>query len=155
MVASLIHLGSVFSLLLHAAVAQCTCSNATTPAPSVATNTPAPVQTLTAPISVDFVVLTVGIALLLILFVFSFYFTVIWPKRAFLEYRRQFESLVRDELVHQDMKNLRIGDKKRQMVYSGAASAATGRAARRIPTMQEVEMAMQKEEPQDQNGILA
>ncbi|CUG07813.1 membrane-associated protein, putative [Bodo saltans] len=119
----------------------CTCNGtAATPQPTAAPMTPAPVQSLTAPITVDIAILTAGIALLLILFGISFYFTVIWPKRAFLEYRRRFEEIVKADLVNQDLKLLKIDNNS--PVYGGAAAPNADKSVRRIPTMKEIEQAL-------------
>jgi hypothetical protein len=129
-------------LLVNIASGQCTCNStgSPTPQPTAAPITPAPVQSLTAPITVDIAILTGGIALLLLLFAVSFYFTVIWPKRAFLEYRRRFEEIVKGDLVNQDLKLLKIDTKS--PVYGGAAAPNADRSVRRIPTMKEIEQAM-------------
>lgn len=127
---------------IHAADAQapCTCNSSGTPQPTAAPITPAPVQSLSAPITVDIAILTGGIALLLLLFAISFYFTVIWPKRAFLEYRRRFEEIVKADLVNQDLKLLKIDNNS--PVYGGAAAPNADQSVRRIPTMKEIEHAL-------------
>jgi hypothetical protein len=119
----------------------CTCNGtAATPQPTAMPMTPAPVQSLTAPITVDIAILTAGIAMLLILFGISFYFTVIWPKRAFLEYRRRFEEIVKADLVNQDLKLLKIDNAS--PVYGGAAAPNADKSVRRIPTMKQIEQAL-------------
>ncbi len=130
------------SSAISSAVAQttCTCNTSGTPQPTAVPMTPAPVQSLSAPITVDIAILTGGIALLLFLFAISFYFTVIWPKRAFLEYRRRFEEIVKADLVNQDLKLLKIDNNS--PVYGGAAAPNADQSVRRIPTMKEIEHAL-------------
>lgn len=142
---------ALLSARLASAQATCTC-NGTAPMTSPP-STAVPVNTLTSAISVDVTVLAVGVALLLLLFAVSFYYTVIWPKRAFLEYRRCFEELVKDDLIKTDLRNLKkLKQEVGQTVLYGGASARSSAKGmlKKIPTMKEIEQAL-LENPQEAN----
>ena len=103
--------------------------------------TPAPTQALQPSLSVNITVVVVGVILVFALFAFSFYFTVLWPKRAMLEYRRRFELLVNEDIKNTDEKQLKI-DPGTNPLYSGAAPVKLSAAQpNKVPTYQEIEKA--------------
>ena len=106
-----------------------------TPAPNI--SIVANSTTLANATRVDPVVVGLGIVVLILLFAASFYYTVIWPRRSMIEYRRKFEMLVRTEQIHRDEKQLKVvaGGEK---LYGGARMSPD---VRRIPTYKEIEMA--------------